>query len=33
MSPGPPGMSGVVFGLVATTASVVKNSAAIEAAF
>ena len=33
MSPGPPGMSGVLPGLVATTASVVRKSAATEAAF
>jgi hypothetical protein len=33
MSPGPPGMSGVFSGLVATTASVVRNISAIEAAF
>ena len=33
MPPGPPAISGVASGLVATTASVVRNKAAIEAAF
>jgi hypothetical protein len=33
MSPAPPGMSGVFSDFDATTASVVRNSAAIEAAF